>query len=337
MTALTQYDRLECPGLWRAGAESQRREVLVSFGDASLVIADQNEVALTHWSLPAVRRVNTGEQPAIYAPSPDDDETLEIDDPTMIEAIEKVLAAISRGRPRPGRLRLVIVSALVAALVALAVFWLPGALVRHTAGVVPPAKRLEIGRAILGNLTPVTGRRCETPLGRRALARLAARLDPGGRALHVYPDGVPGSAHLPGGITLLSAALMEDHEDPAVVAAHVLLEDLRAEAEDPLARLLDHAGLVATFRLLTTGTLRPDVLANYSETVLTAPPVEIGTARILDRFEAAGVPTTPYAYALDATGETTLELIEADPMRGKPAPAILSDGQWISLQGICGE
>ena len=56
MTALTRYQRIEATGLWRARPEDQRREVVVSLGEATLVITDLNDRALTHWSLAAVLR-----------------------------------------------------------------------------------------------------------------------------------------------------------------------------------------------------------------------------------------------------------------------------------------
>lgn len=85
MTALKQYERLESIGLWRDDPEAQRREVLVRFGEATLVLSDpRSEVALSHWSLPAVERRNPGVLPALYAPGDDALETLEIDDTDMI-------------------------------------------------------------------------------------------------------------------------------------------------------------------------------------------------------------------------------------------------------------
>ena len=56
MTALSKYDRLEATGLWRINPSEQRREVVVSIGDATLIISDINDTALTHWSLAAVER-----------------------------------------------------------------------------------------------------------------------------------------------------------------------------------------------------------------------------------------------------------------------------------------
>ena len=87
MTALKQYDRLEATGLWRPAPQEQRREVVLTFGDATLVISDNAMRPLTHWSLAAINRSNPDERPAVFLPGPDAAETLEIDDQVMIEAI----------------------------------------------------------------------------------------------------------------------------------------------------------------------------------------------------------------------------------------------------------
>ena len=99
MTALTEYDRLEASGIWRPAPYIQRRDVLVSLGEATLSILDQREQALAHWSLPAVERMNPGQMPALYAPGIDASEQLELDDETMIKAIEKVRSVVARHRP----------------------------------------------------------------------------------------------------------------------------------------------------------------------------------------------------------------------------------------------
>ena len=78
MTALKEYQRLEATGLWRETVEAQRREVVVSIGDATLVISDLQDRPLTHWSLAAIERHNPGENPAIFNPDGDPHETLEL-------------------------------------------------------------------------------------------------------------------------------------------------------------------------------------------------------------------------------------------------------------------
>ncbi len=361
MTALDRYQRLESTGLWQPPPESaapltgeapsphgqtgtpgkpQRREVIVSFGKATLVLSDKGGRALTHWSLAAIDRLNPGLAPALFSPDGGSSETLEIDDPDMIDAIEKVRAAIRRRHPHPGRLRRMLLWGALAVVLALAVFWLPDALIRKTASIVPPAKRAEIGQALLDDIARIAGTPCTSPFGNSALAALSRRLALPGEPLPrivVVPDGVATSAHLPGGIILLNRALIEEHETPDVPAGFVIAEQLRMQARDPLLELLDTVGLRPTLRLLTTGDLDDATLAGYVESLLTRPQAPVAPLRLLDRFARLGVRITPYAFALDITGETTLGLIEADPFRSRPPDVpVLDDDTWVSLQGICG-
>ncbi|TCP60253.1 hypothetical protein EV663_11140 [Rhodovulum bhavnagarense] len=337
MTALIRYERLESPALWREAPEAQRRDVILSFGDASLVISDSAERVLTHWSLAAIARTNPGMRPAIFTPDADSGETLEVDEPVMIEAIEAVRAAIARGRPRPGRLRLAILGVLLAGMTALALFWLPGALVRHAVTVLPATVRAEIGRDVLARLTRVAGPACARPGGAAALDRLTMRLLPGtSTKVIVLPGGMARAAHLPGGLILLNRALVEDFEDPGAVAGFILAEDARATQTDPLAALLRAAGPLATLRLLTSGTLPKGALDAHAEAVMTHPPAPLPDEALLARFAKAGLSSARYAYALDVSGETVLGLIEADPMRGQIPVPLISDGDWVRLQSICG-
>lgn len=336
MTALKKYERLEATGLWRVTPEDQRREVIVSIGEATLTISDLNDRALTHWSLAALVRLNEGELPAIYGPDGDPGETLELgaDEAAMIEAIEKLRLAIERARPSPGRLRLFSMVAITASILLLMVFWLPGALARHTVSVVPDIKRQEIGRAILGRIERVAGTACSAADSASVLARLADRT--GARRLVILRGGVSDSLHLPGGIILLNKSLIEDYEDPAVAAGYILTERARAQALDPLAELLGLSGPSTAFRLLTTGQLTQSALDGYAEQVLTAPRPDITDDAVLAVFAQAAIPSTPYAYARDITGETVLGLIEADPMAGRDLAPVLPDRDWVLLQNICG-
>ena len=338
MTALKQYQRLESVGVWRPDPEAQRRNVTVSFGDASLAISDNAGRALSHWSLAAVERVNPGETPALFAPSAEALELLEIEDETMIEAVERVRSVIARRRPREGWLRRVIVWGGSLAIAALAVFWLPGALTSHTVSVVPEPTRAEIGGQVFRAIGRVSGAPCRSPRGDRALARLHTRLlAPEKGGLLVLRGGIRDTVALPGGLILMNRALVEDYESPDVAAGYILAEATRAAERDPLLRLLEEAGLIATIRLLTTGALPEATLDAHAEALVAAPERPAPQGPLLERFEAAKVSSTPYAYARDVSGESTLGLIEADPMRGGGAEPVLADADWVALQGICGE
>ncbi|MFQ6551565.1 hypothetical protein AAD018_004360 [Aestuariibius insulae] len=333
MTALERYQRLETGGLWRAGSDDQRRNVTVTFGEATLVISDKAGRALSHWSLPAVTRANPGERPALYTPGDDGGETLEIDDDDMIAAVETIQRVVTRSGPHPGRLRVMGVLTSVALVAAVAVLWLPGALREHTLGVVPQVKRSEIGTALFEELQRGAGGACGGAAGQVVLEALAERLKI--PEIHVALASPRKAVLLPGGTAMIDRSVVEDYEDPAVAAGFLLAETQRAE--DPLSGLLRFAGTRAAFRLLTTGELPQEVIRRYAERLLAEPTPLPQTDLLLATFAAAGVPSSPFAYALDVSGESVLPLIEADPLRDRTPPPVLNDGDWVRLQQICEE
>lgn len=336
MTALPQYDRLEAPGTWRESPQAQRREVIVSFGDATLVIADDRSArALAHWSMSALVRRNPGVRPAVYAPSYEPGEELEIADDTMIDAIEKVRAAIEARRPHPGRLRRTSRNVAIAVLALGVVFWLPGALVDQASRVVPAAKRAEIGRRVLDDLARSTGVPCHSRAGDKALEALAARLH-GTREIVVVPHALSGARALPGGVVALGQNTLTGPDTPEVAAGAVIAAQLAQEGEAPLHALLGWAGMGAALKLLTTGDLPAEAVQGYGAVLLSEPPELPEPEALLSAFKAAGVSSTPYAYARDPSGESVLGLIEADPFKGAPAPRpVLEDAEWLALKEIC--
>lgn len=336
MTALLEFERLESTGLWYAAPGAQRQDVILSLGEASLTVYDHRETPLAHWSLAALYRVNPGRRPAIYAPGPDAPERLEIEDDTMVKAVERVRRAVERGRPHPGRLRLRLVLAAAFALLLFVLFWLPGALVRYTAAIVPEGGRAAISADLLDRVQRVAGRPCETTPGRDALSALVQRLAPEGPGrLVVLAGGLSETAHLPDGTVLINRAIVEDHETPEIAAGFILAEAERIGKRDPFLEFLEQAGLGATLRLMTSGRMAAETLDAHAEALLTADPAPVPAGRLLPRFGRAGVSATPYAYALDITGESSKALIEGDPARGTPRP-VLNDDDWVALQGICG-
>lgn len=337
MTALRKYLRLESPGLWRASPDDQLREVVVGLREATLVLSDpKTEMALSQWSLPALNRLNSGKTPALYAPGDEAVETLELDDADMIAALETVRAVLVRQRPRPGRLRNVVLGTGMAVTLALGVFWLPERLTAYTASVLPYPTRVSLGNLALADLVRLTGSPCTTKSGTLAASELASRVTPGVPIrLAVVRDGLAAPVHLPGGIVVLPAPLLDLMDGPEAVAGYVLAETLRAGLSDPTIDLLHHAGLASTLGLLTTGTMTPEAVAGYGEVLLRQAPVVLTNETLLAAFAETRLSTSPYAFALDPTGETTLALIEADPFLGGSPRPVLADGDWLNLQSIC--
>ncbi len=336
MTALKKYQKLECTGLWRADAQGQRREVIVNLGESTLMLSDpRQETALAHWSLPAIIRRNPDSLPAIFAPGPEGDEELEIEDPEMIAALRTVHTALEAARPHPGRLRNGILGGIAGGIVLMAVLFLPEALVTHTASVLRDATRVDIGRMALDDLARLTGQPCAGRRGTQALTRLALRLsDPAPRVV-VLREGLTAPIHLPGPVIALPQSLLAEQDGPDMAAGFALAETVAAGAEDPMLPILRHAGSIATLRLLTSGHLPPGSLAGYAETRIAAPPARPPVDLLLPAFEKAGIASTPYAQGLTLPDDRQRALIDGDPFDGVAPPALMLDEDWVSLQDIC--
>ncbi|QFQ86441.1 hypothetical protein F8A10_02705 [Paracoccus kondratievae] len=337
MTALNQYQRLEAAGLWRETPRSQARDVIVSFGDATLILSDpRSEMPLAHWSLPAVTRLNPGKLPACYGPGGAEPyEELEIDDELMISAISKVHHVIEANKPHPGRLRGGLMLGAAAIMALLAAFWVPPALVRHAADIAPPAQRAEIGRMVLAEIAKTTGSACSRPAGDMVRQKLAMRLIGPDAQIVVLPTTLKGVIRLPGEIIVIGEDLIEDQVTPEVAAGHILAAQAMAVQNDPMLAALRYAGPRATFHLLTAGNLSAKSLAGYGEKLLADPVPRPEDEPLLAYFTRAGISSEPYARSLDPTGEAVLGLIEADPFRTAEPRPVLSDREWIALQEIC--
>ncbi|WP_373354439.1 hypothetical protein [Pseudoroseicyclus sp. CXY001] len=335
VTALSQYQRLESGGLWRADSDAEEREVFVSFGDATLVIAAPDGRPLAHWSLPAIERQNPGTRPALFTPGPDSGEVLQIEEALMIDAIERVRKVLARSRPRRGRLRYLGLGTFLAVLLAVVVFWLPGALQRQTLAVVPLAKRLEIGASLLGNLQRLAGASCRDPLGSQALITLQERLfsDGDGR-LVVLPEAPDFGIILPGRIVILSAEMIEASEEAAIPAGHALTAWIARQDDDPMEALLKDAGLGATLTLLTTGDLPPGAIEDHAAHLLVEPPPAPPRAELAAGFEAEGLSFAAWAAAVDPEGARFGTNPGPIPETLTRVP-LLTDSDWIALKGIC--
>ena len=341
MTALKKYAKLEGPGLWAGSGPDQRREVIVAFGDATLIIMDsKSEQVLSHWSLPAVERLNPGKRPAIYSPDAENSETLELDDDLLIEALTTLRAALNPPLGLFQRLRRAAIWGAAVAGVALGVFVVPSTLAKHTTSVVPMAKRVELGEAMLTDLSQEGARICQGGLGVNALAALQRRLFDGPGRL-VVVDGLempnPRVQHMPGRLFVIDARLLDAAESPEELAGAILVAASRTTADEPLRALLRYAGSLATFRLLTSGDLPVRALRGHASALLRAPARLPDADAALAQFTRAGV--SPLAFitspvAMDPARDTLAPALRMGPAISQAAP-VLSDGQWVSLLALC--
>ena len=336
MTALKEYERLECTGLWKESPTSQRKEVLVLFGNNSLVLRDTKGVVISHWSLPAVKRINVGKQPALYKPGEDSLETLEIEDNVVIKAISKITNVIEKRRPRHGKIRLYLLLIIFSLMFLTSIIWLPEKLRQHTISITSDTSKKEVGQFMVRDISNLTGVPCGTVLGNAALVKLKERLVGNlDHTLLIIPNSSKKILSLPGNIHLIDKTVIEDYDTPEVVAGFIFSALERAKKDNPFEKLIKEAHTGAVIRFLATGKLTNKFLQNYSAKTLIDPDSNLDYSNLLKLFQNAKVATSPYSYAIDVTGETTSELIKGDPYLHKTAPLLISDTMWLSLQTIC--
>jgi len=335
MTALSQYDRLESLGLWRAARTDQRREVIVSFGNATLVVSDAAGRPLSHWSLPAIVQLNQGVVPAVFAPDADAAESLEIDDPIMIDAINTVRGQIVKAQPRRGRLRQGLTATVLIAVTVAAATWGPALLRDQAAGSLSDLRRAQVGAAVLGHLQASTGPACRGAQGRAALQTLQTRLFGMNRTgqVIVLPGVLPGPASLPGNLSVIDRATLVRYDDPFVTAGDIVAA--RTRDDDPVQDILRHAGLRATVHLLTSGALPDSALASYAAYLLDQGQPPVTEPQLIAAFGAAKIPTAPYAELRTARGQNGARLMTAKPLGGSEPQPVLTDSAWLQLQSIC--
>ncbi|MFS4437288.1 hypothetical protein ACMA5I_03640 [Paracoccaceae bacterium GXU_MW_L88] len=340
-TALDQYQRLESVGDWRPAPDAEPREVLLTFGRATLILLEpQNEWPITHWSLSAIRREGQG-FPARFTPDEEGYETVEIGDSDMVAAIEAVADAVQdppSRRPNP-RIAQGIFGGIVCAVVLGAIF-LPERIHQATLNAIPESRAERFGTDVLSEISAGRGV-CKSTDGIAALRKLMARL-PGalGKKIAVLPLGDAPSATLPGDIILLNSALLETLETPEAFAGFALDAMIRAEERPAFDAMLREAGPMTTARVLFTGDLPKNAAKNAAFQIKNAaPPLEpVDDEKLLDALALAKLPSLPFAEALlkEGAAATRVEAIRDGDTVGEAEfdPAI-NDSEWVALQGIC--
>jgi hypothetical protein len=330
MTALDKFIRLESLGLWKESETSQKKEVIVSFGNASLVMSDNKDTPLTHWALGAVEISATNDETVIYTPDKNSFETLEVSDPTMNRAIKKVRKSIHRPGSQRGRIRILSTVLTLICLSLLTIFWLPTALADYASDVVSDAKAREIGAQLLPHINQYAGLPCQSEQSNPAIEKLENRLiGAKGSRLYIADLGARYSIHLPGGIIMANRVLVEDFPDPDTLAGFILLERALQKDDPALHALFLEAGPITTLSFLISGNINDKVLATFAKNHMTKPLVLPDENTLLALFKSAEVSIAPLANTLN-----NKKLLGEDPVTGSYDP-ILTDPQWLALQSIC--
>ena len=279
MTALDRYERLEAIGIWREGADTPPREVVVSFGKATLVLTDPADAPLGHWALAGLQVIDRQGGATVYAMTPDGAETLTIRDAEMVAAIAEVTrdlpgwptAAAPASRRRVRMFGLLVLLAGLAALGAAT----PYVLSRLATATVAPEAAEEFGDRLLLALMEEGGAICADPPGQRVLERIAALALPApAPKVRVLDLGGGWGARLPGGTILLDRSVVGAPAQPAELARWMAGI---AAGEDPVAAMMRAAGPAANLRHLLSGDPGAEAITRAAVALRAAarPPAEV--------------------------------------------------------------
>ncbi|MCF6272377.1 MAG: hypothetical protein L3J37_04180 [Rhodobacteraceae bacterium] len=301
MTAIDKYIRLEAIGWWYEPGRQEAREVIVSFGDATLQLADMKDVPLTHWALRATARIGTRGTAVIYSADPEHHEVLEISDPDMIRAISAVSSALDHRPPPAGRKRWIWRG--VALLAALAALSQSPPLIYSMAGLIaPPARMATVSARLQAELIAESGA-CEGWQGMRALAGFSDALFPEMPPEIIVVNDDSRSFALPASTILLSRQDIQRAATPAELAAIILRAWAQSENGAPKVALISSLGPIGALRYMITGTF-PSPLPKLSNIKAT------GEDYILARDHLIG---------LGASAATLQAMAKADGI-GLPVP-----------------
>ena len=338
MTALTQYQRLEATGIWRKSAEAQRLDVIISIGESSLVITDINEKPLAHWSLAALAVTQSKDGSKLYHPDGDPGEILELgsNENEMAKAIEKLMKAVDRRRPKPGRLRIFSLASISIVILGLSIFWLPAALRDYTQKIIPEVREQEMGKAVFNEFISFVGAPCSRELGIIALDKFSSNLSLEEYSFYIVPSETIEAIHLPGKIIVVSKALVEDFDDPDVLAGHILAQIQREAKSNALDELMKQMNNIEIIQFLLGKSPDASTLRGFSKDWIIKKQVDIDLEILMNEFNKRAISALPYSYAIDVTGQSTQFMINSEKISQKVRKPSLDDSAWLALQTICG-
>ena len=373
MTALDDYAKLEAAARYFDGVSARPREVVLSFGERTLMIVGYDDLPIAHWPLASLRGVgDPGGRVTQLVPDLASDERVALDDPEMIDAINRVCPNLYHRPPSRRKLRRVAVwSAAALASVALILLILIPALADRLAVYVPPEREQALGDAIAAKIGDILGGDagsptlvCTAPEGTRALERMVGRLTP--------PSGLPyplrvsvidnplvNAVALPGGRVLVFRGLLEVAETPEEVAGVLAHEFGHVINRDPTRGVLRAAGTAGIIGIMLGDVFGASVIAAASDAILNAKhqrEAEIladeaayrslasaglpsrSFARFFERLDAQhGAVAGPLRYVASHPGAAgrAERAAAADTIGDGTFTPVLTDRDWIALGNIC--
>ena len=373
MTALDDYAKLEAAARYFDGHSAEPRDVVLSFGERTLMIVGFDDQPIAHWPLASLRGVGKpGDAVAQLVPDPASDERIALEDQEMIAAIRRVcpnLYVLPVSRRKVRRVAVWGAAALVSVAVILLV--LIPALADRLAIYVPPEREQALGDAIAGQIGEMLGSGdggptliCTSPEGARALERMVVRLAPPADLpyplrVSVVDNRLINAVALPGGRVLIFRGLLDAAETPEEVAGVLAHEFGHVINRDPTRGVLRAAGTAGIIGIMLGDVFGASVIAAASDAVLNASHQREAETRADEAayraLAGAGLPSRSFARFFERLDEQNgpaagpLRYIAshpgpagraeraaaADTIGDDPFVPVLTDRDWIALGNIC--
>ncbi|MEM7270703.1 MAG: hypothetical protein AAF401_15815 [Pseudomonadota bacterium] len=343
MTALAKYDLLEAEGRYIAAEGAAAQEVIVKFGDASLMILDLGDNPVAHWPLATLRDVGA-EEGLLLTPDHGGVERLTVADAEMTAAIKAVCPDLRGEAPAPRRrwLRWAVRGVVTCALIYGAIFHAAPFVFDRMIASIPKEAEQAMGEAIERTLgRSLGGGVCRNSDGAAALASMVARLTVQGDAqpvVAVIEAPLTRSVALPGGRIVLPSGLIAAAVSPEAAAGAIARAIGVNASKRPLRQAMEAAGVNGGLGLLL-GDFGAGDVRTMAQAMLADQPTKDDIAYAAARLAQTGLPSSPYAAFLDAEAPALAPfakmLRDSDEIGDQSFEPALSDQQWVALQGIC--
>lgn len=253
MTAIDKYIRLEAVGQWKETPDDAGQEIIVSFGDATLVLSDFQETPTSHWALAGMRRLSLEGTKAVYSPDTQGFETLEIDDAAMVEAISQVsrLTQTQTPKKRRGYGLWVAFIFLLFGIAAIA----PIAIRYQARAMTSPESARYIGYQMIDS----TGiDQCSNSEGNAARDLLVERVFDGDTHRLIISNEVQGSLVYPGGLIILGISELQGFLSPDDLSNWLINNSNIVDTT--LNAMFRQAPLMSMVNYISSGELRSEII-----------------------------------------------------------------------------
>ncbi len=261
MTALDKYIRLESLGLWKEAPDKPAIEVLVSFGNATLVLSNTEEIPFSHWSLMATRLVSKNAGVSVFSADDEGFETLEIDDPEMIKAINMVTRAFGRPERKLNWGLWISLFLLVLAITGMFRF-APSFLLEQSVNMTSRDGARQLGNQILDGMELES---CSQENADLALRKLENQIFPDGGYRVEIMKNAPDGLVLPGGIILLSYDNLTLFQSPSQLAAWIIASSEMRQNHYSVRDLMEKSSVKDLIIYTMTGNLPADRIYRATE------------------------------------------------------------------------